>query len=172
MIDLFQVASVGVVLGHGSNAADWKGRLATDLAITLASQGRAALVNSLPGSILDSPQKAICSILSVTNYRCREEEVPSLWLGPGLLQGLCSVQQLSILQAMLFADINANRRSSADRRCLRRHLMPAQLRPMASPSVTGSLPVILSQALHCCGCHGNNDIILRIALAAYTSRNR
>lgn len=34
-----QVASVGVVLGHGSNAADWKGRLATDLAITLASQG-------------------------------------------------------------------------------------------------------------------------------------
>lgn len=35
-----QVKETGIVLGHGSNASDYKGKLLTDVAVHLASQGR------------------------------------------------------------------------------------------------------------------------------------
>ncbi len=35
-----QVKEVGIVLGHGSNAADWNGKFLTELAAALASQGK------------------------------------------------------------------------------------------------------------------------------------
>lgn len=34
-----QVKEVGIVLGHGSNAADWNGKLLTELAAALAAEG-------------------------------------------------------------------------------------------------------------------------------------
>ncbi len=34
-----QVKEVGIVLGHGSNAGDWKGKFLTELAAALASEG-------------------------------------------------------------------------------------------------------------------------------------
>lgn len=34
-----QVKEVGIVLGHGSNAADWNGKFLTELAAALAAEG-------------------------------------------------------------------------------------------------------------------------------------
>ena len=34
-----QVKEVGIVLGHGSNAADWKNKFLTELAAALAAEG-------------------------------------------------------------------------------------------------------------------------------------
>lgn len=36
---VIQVKEVGIVLGHGSNAADWNGKFLTELAAALASEG-------------------------------------------------------------------------------------------------------------------------------------
>ena len=36
---VLQVKEVGIVLGHGSNAADWNGKFLTELAAALASEG-------------------------------------------------------------------------------------------------------------------------------------
>lgn len=34
-----QIKDVGIVLGHGSDAAEWKGRVLTEIAVALAASG-------------------------------------------------------------------------------------------------------------------------------------
>ena len=42
-----QVKELGVVIGHGSNAADWDGKFLTEIATALATEGKIVFCSCL-----------------------------------------------------------------------------------------------------------------------------
>ena len=125
MLTIGQVKETGIVLGHGNNASEWKGKLLTDIAVFLAMQGAA---QTLHDKHHHSPSSHTTSL---RNKDSGMEGTQQDGLQSYMYTAHQAVKFVGVVQATWCCDTAVGTRRGGVRRCLRNLWMP--VRPLHLP---------------------------------------